>query len=138
MLQNKNEVLDVIIDGLMDYEGSDFETFENDTFNTERNIGTREAALDLNKFVKDDATDYEDTDLDDGAFAATQLVKAYEMDLDGKVSTDLTNPEQVADMIDYIRGTRVFEELLNEADFDLDDEITEESAKKIIELAKEA
>lgn len=138
MLQNKNEVLDVIIDGLMDYEGSDFETFENDTFNTERNIGTREAALDLDKFVKDDATDYEDTDLDDGAFAATQLVKAYEMDLDGKVSTDLTNPEQVADMIDYIRGTRVFEELLSEADFELDDEITEESAKKVIELAKEA
>ena len=60
------------------------------------------------------------------------------MDLDGKVSTDLTNPEQVADMIDYIRGTRVFEELLDEADFDLDDEITKESAKKIIELAKEA
>lgn len=138
MLQNKNEVLDTIIDGLEDYLGSDFETFENDTFNTERNIGTREAALDLDKFVKDDATDYEDTDLDDGAFAATQLVKAYEMDLDGKVSTDLTNPEQVADMIDYIRGTRVFEELLNEADFDLDDEITEESAKKVIELAKEA
>lgn len=138
MLQNKNEVLDTIIDGLEDYLGSDFETFENDTFNTERTIGTREAALDLDKFVKDDATDYEDTDLDDGAFAATQLVKAYEMDLDGKVSTDLTNPEQVADMIDYIRGTRVFEELLNEADFDLDDEITEESAKKVIELAKEA
>lgn len=138
MLQNKNEVLDTIIDGLEDYLGSDFETFENDTFNTERNIGTREAALDLDKFVKDDATDYEDTDLDDGAFAATQLVKAYEMDLDGKVSTDLTNPEQVADMIDYIRGTRVFEELLSEADFELDDEITEESAKKIIELAKEA
>lgn len=138
MLQNKNEVLDTIIDGLSDYLGSDFETFENDTFNTERNIGTREASLDLDKFVKDDATDYEDTDLDDGAFAATQLVKAYEMDLDGKVSTDLTNPEQVADMIDYIRGTRVFEELLNEADFELDDEITEENAKKIIELAKEA
>lgn len=138
MLQNKNEVLDTIIDGLKDYEDSDFETYENETFNTERNIGTREASLDLDKFVKDDATDYEDTDLDDGAFAATQLVKAYEMDLDGKVSTDLTNPEQVADMIDYIRGTRVFEELLNEADFDLDDEITEENAKKVIKLAKEA
>ena len=138
MLQNKNEVLDTIIDGLEYYLGSDFETFENDTFNTERNIGTREASLDLDKFVKDDATDYEDTDLDDGAFAATQLVKAYEMDLDGKVSTDLTNPEQVADMIDYIRGTRAFEELLNEADFELDDEITEENAKKVIKLAKEA
>ena len=138
MLQNKNEVLDVIIDNLMDYLGSDFETFENDTFNTERNIGTREAALDLDKFVKDDATDYEDTTLDSGAFGAIQLVKAYEQDNFGEVSTDLTNPEQVADMIDYIRGTRVFEELLNEADFDLDDEITEESAKKVIELAKEA
>ena len=138
MLQNKNEVLDVIIDNLEDYLGSDFETYENDTFNTERNIGTREASLDLDKFVKDDATDYEDTDLDDGAFAAIQLVQAYEQDELGEVNTDLTNPEQVADMIDYIRGTRVFEELLNEADFELDDEITEENAKKIIELAKEA
>ena len=138
MLQNKNEVLDVIIDNLEDYLGSDFETFENDTFNTERNIGTREAALDLDKFVKDDATDYEETTLEDGAFAAIQLVQAYEQDELGEVNTDLTDPCQVADMIDYIRGTRVFEELLNEADFELDDEITKESAKKIIELAKEA
>lgn len=30
------------------------------------------------------------------------------------------------------------EELLTEADFDLDDEITKENAKKIIELVKEA
>lgn len=138
MLQNKNEVLDVIIDNLEDYLGSDFETFENDTFNQESNIYTREAALDLDKFVKDDATDYEDTVVDSGAFGAIQLVQAYEQDELGEVNTDLTDPCAVADMIDYIRGTRVFEELLNEADFDLDDEITKESAKKVIELAKEA
>ena len=138
MLQNKNEVLDVIIDNLEDYIGSDFETYEDETFNQESNIYTREAALDLDKFVKDDATDYEETTLDNGAFAAIQLVKAYEQDELGEVNTDLTDPCAVADMIDYIRGTRVFEELLDEADFDLDDEITKESAKKIIELAKEA
>lgn len=138
MLQNKNEVLDVIIDNLEDYLGSDFETYENENFNQESNIYTREAALDLDKFVKDDATDYEDTVLNEGAFAAIQLVKAYEQDELGEVNTDLTDPCKVADMVDYIRGTRVFEELLNEADFDLDDEITEESAKKVIELAKEA
>ena len=138
MLQNKNEVLDVIIDGLMDYEGSDFETYEDETFNQESNIYTREAALDLDKFVKDDATDYEDTVVDCGAFGAIQLVKAYEQDELGEVNTDLTDPCKVADAIDYIRGTRVFEELLDEADFDLDDEITEENAKKVIKLAKEA
>lgn len=138
MLQNKNEVLDVIIDNLTDYIGSDFETYEDETFNQESNIYTREAALDLDKFVKDDATDYEDTTLDSGAFAAIQLVQAYEQDNFGEVNTDLTDPCKVADMIDYLRGTRVFEELLNEADFDLDDEITKESAKKVIELAKEA
>lgn len=138
MLQNKNEVLDVIIDNLEDYLGSDFETYENDTFNQASNIYTREAALDLDKFVKDDAVDYEDTTLDSGAFGAIQLVKAYEQDNFGEVNTDLTDPCKVADMIDYLRGTRVFEELLNEADFDLDDEITEENAKKVIELAKEA
>ena len=138
MLQNKNEVLDTIIDGLMDYEGSDFETYEDETFNQASNIYTREAALDLDKFVKDDAVDYEETTLDSGAFAAIQLVKAYEQDNFGEVNTDLTDPCKIADMIDYIRGTRVFEELLSEADFDLDDEITEENAKKVIELAKEA
>ena len=138
MLQNKNEVLDVIIDNLADYEGSDFETYEDETFNQESNIYTREAALDLDKFVKDDATDYEETTLDNGAFAAIQLVKAYEQDELGEVNTDLTDPCKVADMVDYIRGTRVFEELLNEADLELDDEITKESAKKVIELAKEA
>ena len=138
MLQNKNEVLDVIIDNLMDYEGSDFETYEDETFNQASNIYTREAALDLDKFVKDDATDYEDTTLDSGAFAAIQLVQAYEQDNFGEINTDLTDPCKVADMVDYIRGTRVFEELLDEADFELDDEITEESAKKVIKLAKEA
>lgn len=138
MLQNKNEVLDVIIDNLADYEGSDFETYEDETFNQASNIYTREAALDLDKFIKDDATDYEDTTLDEGAFAAIQLVKAYEQDELGEVNTDLTDPCKIADMIDYIRGTRVFEELLSEADFELDDEITEENAKKVIKLAKEA
>lgn len=138
MLQNKNEVLDVIIDNLEDYIGSDFETYEDETCNQASNIYTREAALDLDKFVKDDATDYEDTTLDSGAFAAIQLVQAYEQDNFGEINTDLTDPCKVADMIDYIRGTRVFEELLSEADFDLDDEITKDSAKKIIELAKEA
>lgn len=138
MLQNKNEVLDVIIDNLMDYVGSDFETYENENFNQESNIYTKEAALDLDKFVKDDATDYEDTVVDSGAFGAIQLVQAYEQDNFGEVNTDLTDPCAVADMVDYLRGTRVFEELLNEADFDLDDEITEENAKKVIELAKEA
>lgn len=138
MLQNKNEVLDVIIDNLMDYEGSDFETYEDETFNQASNIYTREAALDLDKFVKDDAVDYEDTTLDSGAFGAIQLVQAYEQDELGEVNTDLTDPCKVADAIDYIRGTRVFEELLNEADLELDDEITEENAKKVIELAKEA
>ena len=138
MLQNKNEVLDVIIDGLKDYEGSDFETYEDETFNQASNIYTREAALDLDKFVKDDATDYEETTLDNGAFAAIQLVKAYEQDNFGEINTDLTDPCKVADMVDYIRGTRVFEELLDEADLELDDEITKESAKKVIELAKEA
>lgn len=138
MLQNKNEVLDVIIDNLADYEGSDFETYEDETFNQESNIYTREAALDLDKFVKDDSIDYEDTTLDSGAFAAIQLVQAFEESELGEVNTDLTDPCKIADMIDYIRGTRVFEELLNEADLELDDEITEESAKKVIELAKEA
>lgn len=138
MLQNKNEVLDVIIDNLTDYIGSDFETYEDETFNQASNIYTREAALDLDKFVKDDAVDYEDTTLDSGAFAAIQLVQAFEESELGEVNTDLTDPCKIADMIDYIRGTRVFEELLNEADLELDDEITEESAKKVIELAKEA
>lgn len=138
MLQNKNEVLDVIIDNLEDYLGSDFETYEDETFNQASNIYTREAALDLDKFVKDESVDYEETTLDSGAFAAIQLVKAFEENELGEVNTDLTDPCKVADAIDYIRGTRVFEELLNEADFELDDEITEENAKKVIELAKEA
>lgn len=138
MLQNKNEVLDTIIDGLMDYEGSDFETYEDETFNQASNIYTREAALDLDKFVKDESTDYEDTVVDCGAFGAIQLVQAFEQDNFGEVNTDLTDPCKVADMVDYIRGTRVFEELLNEADLELDDEITEENAKKVIKLAKEA
>lgn len=138
MLQNKNEVLDVIIDNLEDYIGSDFETYEDETFNQESNIYTRKAALDLDKFVKDDATDYEDTVVDSGAFGAIQLVQAFEENELGEVNTDLSDPCKVADMVDFIRGTRVFEELLNEADFDLDDEITEESAKKVIKLAKEA
>lgn len=136
MLQNKEEVLDEILDRVEDYEGSDFDTFENEVFNdSERNMYYNEAKDELEKFVSDEDLDgYETTD---GVFGAIELIKEYESTEFGEVNTDFSNPCNVANMIDFIRGGNVFGEVMEKASLDMDDDISAENLKLFKETVQE-
>lgn len=136
MLQNKEEVLDEILDRVEDYEGSDFDTFENEVFNDEeRNMYYNEAKDELEKFVSDEDLDgYETTD---GVFGAIELIKEYESTEFGEVNTDFSNPCDIANMIDFIRGGNVFGEVMEKADLDMDDDISAENLKLFKETVQE-
>ena len=136
MLQNKEEVLDEILDRVEDYEGSDFDTFENEVFNDdERNMYYNEAKDELEKFVSDEDLDgYETTD---GVFGAIELIKEYESTEFGEVNTDFSNPCDIANMIDFIRGGNVFGEVMEKAGLDMDDDISAENLKLFKETVQE-
>lgn len=136
MLQNKEEVLDEILDRVEDYEGSDFDTFENEVFNDEeRNMYYNEAKDELEKFVSDEDLDgYETVD---GIFGAIELIKEYESTEFGEVNTDFSNPCDIANMIDYIRGENVFSEVMEKAGLDMDEDISAENLKLFKETAQE-
>lgn len=136
MLQNKEEVLDEILDRVEDYEGSDFDTFENEVFNDEeRNMYYNEAKDELEKFVSDEDLDgYETVD---GIFGAIELIKEYESTEFGEVNTDFSNPCDIANMIDFIRGGNVFGEVMEKAGLDMDEDITAENLKLFRETVQE-
>lgn len=136
MLQNKEEVLDEILDRVEDYEGSDFDTFENEVFNDEeRNMYYNEAKDELEKFVSDEDLDgYETVD---GIFGAIELIKEYESTEFGEVNTDFSNPCDIANMIDFIRGGNVFGEVMEKAGLDMDDDISAENLKLFRETVQE-
>lgn len=136
MLQNKEEVLDEMLDRVEDYEGSDFDTFENEVFNDEeRNMYYNEAKDELEKFVSDEDLDgYETVD---GVFGAIELIKEYESTEFGEVNTDFSNPCDIANMIDFIRGGNVFGEVMEKAGLDMDDDISAENLKLFRETVQE-
>lgn len=136
MLQNKEEVLDEMLDRVEDYEGSDFDTFENEVFNDEeRNMYYNEAKDELEKFVSDEDLDgYETVD---GVFGAIELIKEYESTEFGEVNTDFSNPCDIANMIDFIRGGNVFGEVMEKAGLDMDDNISAENLKLFRETVQE-
>ena len=136
MLQNKEEVLDEMLDRVEDYEGSDFDTFENEVFNDEeRNMYYNEAKDELEKFVSDEDLDgYETTD---GVFGAIELIREYESTEFGEVNTDFSNPCDIANMIDFIRGGNVFGEVMEKAGLDMDDDISAENLKLFRETVQE-
>lgn len=136
MLQNKEEVLDEMLDRVEDYEGSDFDTFENDVFNDAgRNMYYNEAKDELEKFVSDEDLDgYETVD---GVFGAIELIKEYENTEFGEVNTDFSSPCDIANMIDFIRGGNVFSDVMEKADLDMDEDISAENLKLFKETAQE-
>lgn len=136
MLQNKEEVLDEMLDRVEDYEGSDFDTFENEVFNDEeRNMYYNEAKDELEKFVSDEDLDgYETVD---GVFGAIELIKEYESTEFGEVNTDFSNPCDIANMIDFIRGENVFDEVMEKAGLERDDDISAENLKLFRETVQE-
>lgn len=96
----EKQVIQSAIDDLDSYKGQNIEAselhfhlFNEDYFI----IGTYQAKEFLNK-------------VDGGVFSAIELIKNYEQDNFGEVTTDLSDPEKVANMYAYIKG----EEYLND------------------------
>ena len=119
-----------------DYSADDFDELFGYMFNSDYYIiGTYEASKALETYKNDEKLDGYTTDLD-GVFGAIELVKQYESDQFGDVSTPLDNPEQVANMVEYIRGEMLFCEALSKANLDMDSETTKQNIKKFIEATK--
>ena len=96
------EALETILEFIgNDYDGY-YEDLHNEIFNTDYYIiGTYEAKQALNEY---------------DVFAAIEKVMQYEKDNFGEVSTEIHDPEKLANMLWYIIG----EEVLNSLDLDED------------------
>ena len=130
------EQLAEVLQGATDYGADDFDELFTDMFNSDYYIvGKYEASQALETFKNDEALDGYTTDLD-GVFGAIELVKQYESDQFGDVSTPLDSPEKVANMVEYIRGETLFNGALDKVGLTRDSEATKQNIKKFIEAAK--
>lgn len=140
MLEKEYFTKDGIIETLKkaeDYSVDSFDDLFNSMFNNNYYIiGTYKASKALETYKNDETLDGYETALD-GVLGAIELVKQYESDQFGEVSTLLDNPEELANMIEYIRGESLFGETLNKAGLDFDSETTKENVKKFIAATKE-
>ena len=139
MLTNEYFTKDEIIKTMQnaeDYSADDFDELFNYMFNSDYYIiGTYEASEALETYKNDEKLDGYETALN-GVFGAIELVKQYESDQFGDVSTPLDNPEKLANMVEYIRGEMLFCEALSKANLDMDSETTKQNIKKFIDATK--
>ena len=130
------EILDNIRDNIQDYEGSYFDDLFNGLFNSDYCIiGTYKAGKELEKYVNNEDLDGFTTMLN-GVFGAIDLVKQYEENNYCEVNTDLANPEQVANMVEYIRAENVLNIVLDDAELDISDAIDENNIKTVLVAIK--
>lgn len=98
MTNTEKEIRQHGIDQLDDQVGVDGAELHNALYNTDYfTIGTYEATQELEEY---------------GTFAAIGKIQQYEQDNFGEVTTDLTDPEKVVNMLAYIIG----EEMLGESE----------------------
>ena len=139
MLENEYFTKDEIIETMQnaeDYRADDFDELFNDLFNSNYYIiGTYEASKALETYKNDEELDGYKIDLD-GVFGAMELVKKYEFDQFGDGYTQLDNPEELANMVEYIRGETLFNEALNKAGLDMVSDTTKQNIKKFIEATR--
>ena len=111
----RKEILETIIDHLQSYSGY-YDDLHNDVFSSSHYIqGTHEAKQALEEY---------------GVNEAVGKIYLYEQDYFGQVSTDLSDPLQVATSLWYILG----QEALDEIEFyDFDGIADEETNKELIE-----
>lgn len=77
--------------------------------------------------------------LGNSAFDAIGLIVEYEKENFGEVSTDLSEPEKVANMVSYVLGEEILSEepVRTYLDDRWEEKLTEKDLKKIIKLLKE-
>lgn len=120
------EIKETLLNNLNGYKGIEDYTFEdvfNDLFNSDYYIiGYREAADALKKY---------------GIFNALEEVQQFDIENFGHWDTDYTDPEKVANMLEYIHANEYMQDMLDRAGLELDDETTTENVNKFIETLKE-
>ena len=120
------EIKETLLDNLDGYEGIDSYTFDdvfNDLFNSDYYIiGYREAEDELKEY---------------GIFKALEEVQKFDVENFGEWDTDYTDPEKVANMLEYIHASEYMQDMLNRAGLDLSDETTTENVNRLIETLKE-
>lgn len=120
------EIKETLLDNLDVYEDIDSYTFEdvfNNLFNSDYYIiGYREAEDALKEY---------------GIFKALEEVQEFDVENFGEWDTDYTDPEKVANMLEYIHASEYMQDMLNRAGLDLSDETTTENVNRLIETLKE-
>ena len=131
----KEEIVEVLKTA-DEYNVSDFEClFESMIRSSDYILGTYEAVGALENFKNDEELDRYRTGLD-GIFGAIELVKWYEIDQFREQYTALDDPQQVANMIEYIRSETLFCKALRGAQINIKSEANKSNIKKFIEAAK--
>lgn len=122
----EDEIKETLLNNLDGYEGIDSYTFEdvfNDLFNSDYYIiGYKEAADALEKY---------------GIFKALDEVQQFDVENFGHWDTDYTDPEKVANMLEYIHASKYMQDILNDVGLYLEDATTTENVNFLIETLKE-
>lgn len=121
-----DEIKETLLDNLDGYEGINSYTFDdvfNDLFNSDYYIiGYKEAADALKEY---------------GVFKALEEVQEFDVENFGEWDTDYTDPEKVANMLEYIHASKYMQDMLDEAGLYLEDATTTENVNLLIETLKE-
>lgn len=121
-----DEIKETLLDNLDGYEGIDSYTFDdvfNDLFNSDYYIiGYQEAEDALEKY---------------GIFNALEEVQQFDIENFGHWDTDYTDPEKVANMLEYIHANEYMQDVLVDVGLYLEDETTTENVNKLIKTLKE-
>ncbi|MFD3267880.1 hypothetical protein [Lactobacillus johnsonii] len=121
-----DEIKETLLNNLDGYEGIDSYTFEdvfNDLFNSDCYIiGYKEAADALKEY---------------GIFKALEEVQRWDVENFGHWDTDYTDPEKIANMLEYIHASEYMQDMLDRAGLDMSDETTTENVNELIETLKE-
>lgn len=121
-----DEIKETLLDNLDGYEGIKDYTFEdvfNDLFNSDYYIiGYKEAAEALKEY---------------GIFNALEEVQQFDVENFGHWDTDYTDPEKVANVLEYIHANEYMQDVLVDVGLYLEDETTTENVNKLIKTLKE-
>ena len=120
------EIKETLLDNLDGYKGIEDYTFDdvfNDLFNSDYYIiGYKEAADALKEY---------------GVFKALEEVQRFDVENFGHWDTDYTDPEKIANMLEYIHASEYMNDMVNRAGLGMYDETTPENVNKLIETLKE-
>ena len=121
-----DEIKETLLNNLDSYKGIEDYTFDdvfNDLFNSDYYIiGYKEAADALKEY---------------GIFKALEEVQRWDVANFGHWDTDYTDPEKVANMLEYIHASEYMQDMLGRACLEMYNETTTKNVNKLIKTLKE-